>query len=168
MNPLSLILGNLCSLLAMVTDSISATQKTAKGILWVQNLSQLIYCAGAILLEGYSAAAQNAVSLLRNLAAIYEIRNPIVEWSLIGLGVVLGAWCNNLGLMGWLPIIASTQYSIVIFRFPGNERALKLSLLISCIMFAIFSIVIFNVVGIVTNLVIAATALFSLIQSRKA
>ena len=158
----SLILGNLCSIAAMITDSISATRKTVKGVLWVQNLSQMIYCIGAIALKGYSGAAQNIVSLLRNLAAIYGLRHPIVEWGLIGLGVVLGVGANNLGLMGWLPIIAATQYSITIFRFPENERALKLSLLISSAMFAVFSAVIWNVAGVVTNAVIAITAAISL------
>lgn len=162
MDLFSLILGNLCSILAMITDSVSATRKTVKGVLWMQNLSQVFYCVGAIALKGYSGAVQNIVSLLRNLAAIYNIRHPIVEWGLIGLGVILGAWSNNLGLMGWLPIIAGTQYSIAIFRFRDNERALKISLLISCILFTVFSAVIWNVVGVVTNAVIAVTAAISL------
>lgn len=162
MDLFSLILGNLCSILAMITDSISATRKTVRGVLWMQNLSQICYCVGALALKGYSGAVQNIVSLLRNLAAIYNIRHPVVEWGLIGLGVVLGAWSNNLGLMGWLPIIAGTQYSIVIFRFPDNDRALKISLMVSCIMFTVFSAVIWNVVGVVTNAVIAITTAIAL------
>ena len=44
------IIGNLCALLAMGTDAISATRKTAKGMLWMQTLSQVIYCVGTIAL----------------------------------------------------------------------------------------------------------------------
>lgn len=164
MNPVFLILGNLCSLLAMITDSLSAAQKTPKTVLMVQNLSQLSYCVGAILLKGYSGAVQNVVSLLRNLAAIYDIHNSFLEWLLIGLGVVLGIWFNNLGIMGWLPIIAGTQYSIAIFRFRDNARALKISFLISAVMFAVFSIVILNIVGVVTNIVIAVSTTVSLLK----
>ena len=67
---MDIIIGNICSLLAMVTDSVSSTRKTAKGVLLVQSLSQIIYCAGAVILRGYSAAVQNAVSVGRNLIAI--------------------------------------------------------------------------------------------------
>lgn len=162
MNPTELIVGNLCSVIAMVTDSLSATQTTAKKILAVQTLSQLSYFTGAVILGGYSAAVQNAVSILRNLAAVFDIRNAWIEWFLVGLGVALGIVFNNLGLMGWLPIIASAQYSIAIFRFRDNERALKLSLLISSAMFAVFSVAILNFVGVVTNTVVAVTAGLSL------
>ena len=162
MNPTELIVGNLCSVIAMVTDSLSAAQPTAKKILAVQTLSQLSYFTGAVILGGYSAAVQNAVSILRNLAAVFDIRNAWIEWFLVGLGVALGIVFNNLGLMGWLPIIASAQYSIAIFRFRDNERALKLSLLISSAMFAVFSVAILNFVGVVTNTVVAVTAGLSL------
>ena len=56
-----LIIGNLCSLLAMVTDSVSSSRKTAKGVLFVQCISQAIYGAGAITLKGYSVAANLVV-----------------------------------------------------------------------------------------------------------
>ena len=42
------IIGNICSLLAMGSDSISATRKTARGVLWMQTLSQLFYLIGTI------------------------------------------------------------------------------------------------------------------------
>ena len=79
MNTISVILGNACSLLAMVTDSVSATRKTAKGVLLMQSLSQLIYCTGTILLKGYSGAVQNLVSILRNFVAIRKISSAMVR-----------------------------------------------------------------------------------------
>ena len=166
MNPTAWIIGNLFSVAAMVTDSLSAAQKTARKVLAVQILSQLSYCAGAVILGGYSAAVQNAVSILRNLAAICSFRHPLVEWFLVGLGVVLGIAFNNLGLMGWLPIIASTQYSIAIFRFRNDGRKLRISFLISAAMFAVFCVVILNFVGVVTNTVVAVTAAVSLYKER--
>lgn len=167
MNYITLILGNLCSIFAMVSDSASAAQKTHAGVLRVQNISQLCYCTGAILLGGYSAAVQNAVSILRNIVAIRNISKPAVEWFLVGLGVVLGIVFNNLGLLGWIPIIASAQYSIAIFRFKDNDRALKVSFFISASMFAVFSVVILNLVGVVTNSVVAISTVLALIRSSR-
>lgn len=167
MNTTSLIVGNLCSLLAMVTDSISASRKTTKGVLLVQSLSQLIYCTGTVILKGYSGAVQNAVSILRNFVAIRGIRSKALEWFLVLLGVVLGIWCNNLGLLGYLPILANLQYTLAIFRFSDNERALKFSFLVSVAMFALFNVAIYNIVGVLSNLTVLVTTAIFLIRSRK-
>lgn len=167
MNEIHLIIGNVCSLLAMVTDSISSTRKTAKGVLLVQSLSQLIYFIGTVVLKGYSGAVQNAVSILRNFVAIRDIRSKYVEWALVGLGVVLGLAFNNLGFMGLLPVIANFQYTIAVFRFQDNQRALKISFAIAVGMFAVFNIAIFNVVGVVSNSVVFVTTLAVLLKSGK-
>ena len=167
MEKTSLIIGNLCSLLAMGTDSISSTRKTTKGVLLVQCISQLIYCTGTLVLKGYSGAVQNAVSILRNLVAIRKVESKFVEWFLVILGVVLGLVFNNLGVMGLLPVIANLQYTLAIFRFQDNERALKISFLIAVGMFAIFNIAIYNIVGVISNLVVLFTTAAVLFKTKK-
>jgi len=153
----SLMIGNLCSLLAMVTDSLGSASKTSRGVLLFQTISQLIYGAGAIFLKGYSAAVQNVISILRNLTAMGGRPRKWVEYALIVLGVVLGIAFNNRGLYGWLPILANLEYSIAVFRFKDNQRALKLAFLICTVLFAVFNAVLLNVVGLVANLIIIVT-----------
>ena len=167
MNTVATILGNLCSLAAMGTDAVSATRKTARGMLWMQTLSQVSYCIGAIVLKGYSAAVQNAVSILRNLVAIRRISSPVVEWFLLGLGVVLGLAFNNLGLLGLLPVVANLQYTLAIFRFRDRERPLKISFMISIGLFAIFNLVIYNFVGMLSNAAVCITTAIELIRTRE-
>ena len=162
-----LIIGNLCSLLAMITDSVSSSRKTARGVLIVQCLSQAIYGIGAIALKGYSAAVQNGVSILRNLFAIKEGKSKIVEWGLIALVVVLGLWFNNRGFFGWLPVLANLEYSIAVFRFKDNERDLKIAFMICTILFAVFNVVVLNVVGVAANLVVIVTTVVFLVKGKK-
>ena len=166
MNSISILIGNICSLLAMGTDAISSTRKTAKGVLVVQCLSQLIYGIGTVVLKGYSGAAQNLVSIIRNLVAIRQIKSRAVEWILAALGVVLGLCFNNLGWMGVLPVVANFQYTLAIFRFQDNERALKTSFMVSVALFGIFNLAIFNIVGFCTNMVVAVTTAIYLIRTR--
>ena len=166
-----IIVGNICSLCAMVTDSISGTRKKHGQILAFQTISQFFYGAGSIMLKGYSSTAQNLVAVLRNLAAIKEIKNKtvrqVVEWLLIALGVVLGVIFNNRGLLGWLPIVANLEYSIAVFRFKENEKALKIAFICNMLMYAVFSGVIQNYVGVAANTVVAATTAVSLIKGKK-
>lgn len=161
------IIGNLCSLLAMGTDALSSTRKTVKGMLWMQTLSQLIYGIGTFALGGYSGVVQNAVSLLRNLVAIKNIKSSVVEWILVGLGVFFGLIFNNLGLIGLLPVIANLEYTLAVFRFHNNERALKYAFMLSSVMFAIFNLAILNYVGFATNLFVAITTAIALIKGHK-
>ena len=166
MNSISIIIGNICSLLAMGTDAISSAQKTAKRVLCVQNISQLIYCTGTIVLKGYSGAVQNGVSIVRNFLAIKQISHKWAEWTVVLLGVVLGLWFNNLGWIGLLPVIANLQYTLAVFRFRDNEWALKISFLIAAVMFGIFNLALFNFVGLCTNMAVAGTTAAFLIKSR--
>ena len=167
MSPLEIVLGNLCSVGAMITDSVSGTRNTRERIMLWQIGSQIFYGAGAFILKGYSAMVQNVVAVFRNFAAMKNVKSKVLEWTLVLAGVVFGVIFNNRGLLGYLPIVANFQYSVSIFRFKDNERALKISFFITSVMFSIFSVVISNYVGIVSNAVVAVTTLLSLIKEGK-
>ncbi len=151
----------------MVTDSVSGTRRRREHILGIQIVSQLFYAAGSIILKGYSSTAQNAVAVIRNIAGIKNIKNKAVEWSLIALGVILGAVFNNRGLLGWLPIVANFIYSVAIFRFKDNEKGLKTVFIINLLMYSAFSLVIRNYVGVVSNTFVAIITFISLVRGRK-
>ena len=163
----ALLGGNFCSLCAMITDSVSSTRKTAKGVLMVQNLSQIFYFIGSVVLKGYSGAVQNAVSFFRNILAIAGVKSKWVQWLMVVLGVGLGVYFNNLGLAGWLPIVANFIYTVAVFRFADNELALKITFMICVLMFGIFNGFILNFVGVVTNLMVFVTGTISLCRKLK-
>ena len=164
---MSVIIGNLCMLIAMGFNAISATRKTPKGMLWMQNMSQLAYFVCAIVLRGYSAAVQNIVSILRNLAAIRNIKSKLLEWVLVILGVVLGIVCNNRGWLGLLPVIGNLGYTLAIFRFTNDERKLKVFFLLSVLAYVIFNFVIQNYVGVVTDGIVIVTTAIALLRPNK-
>ena len=94
---LEVIIGNICSLLAMLADSFGSTRKKAKEVLLMQAFSQGIYCIGSFVLKGYSAAVQNVIGVIPNLIATRKGSHKAVEWILIVLGVALGIVFNNRG-----------------------------------------------------------------------
>ena len=163
----NLLFGNLCSLLAMATDSVSASREDSRGVLIWQSVSQVIYGVGTLALKGYRGAVQNAVSLLRNIAAICNFTHPALQWALVILGVVWGLACNNLGLVGLLPVVANLEYTLAIFRFQNNERALKTAFMVCVFLFVLFNLAIFNIVGALSNLVVFLSTGFFLLRTRK-
>lgn len=168
---IEVILGNVFSLLAMGTDTLSASRKTGKGVLLTQLASQVFYGASAFVLKGYSAVVQNGVSVLRNLCALYPKCPRWIYWVLVVAGVSFGIVFNNLGLIGWIPIVANLMYSLVVFFAKGDAVALKTAFLILTGMFAVFNFTICNYVGAAGNVVIViTTAVYILkeLKSRKA
>jgi len=161
-----IIIGNLFSLFGMLSEAVSATLKTARRVLVMQSIAQVFWFAGTVVLKGYSGSVQNAVSILRNFLAIKKVENKAIEWTVAIVGVVLGICFNNIGLMGYLPVLANFQYTIAVFRFKDNERALKKSFLVCVLMFAVFHLSIYNVVGFISNLMIFATTGFVLIKDK--
>ena len=153
----ALILGNLCTVLAMGFNALSSTRKTTKGVLLTQNVSQGVYAISAIVLGGYSAAVQNVVSIVRNFAAAYHVKSKVLEWSLVILGVVLGIAFNNRSWVGLLPVIGNLQYTLAIFKFKNDERKVKFFFLLSVVAFVIFNIAIRNYAGAVSDLVVIVT-----------
>ena len=162
----SLIIGNISSLLAMITDAISSSRKTARGVLFMQTISQLIYTAGSIILRGYSAAVQNVIGVVRNLLAMSGKDNKYIEWLLIVLGVVLGLAFNNRGIYGWLPVLSNLEYSLAVFKFKNNERALKIAFAISIALYAMFNIVLLNFVGFASNMIIIVTTILFVVKDK--
>ena len=158
------LIGNLFSLCAMISDSVSGTRKTYREIMAVQIVSQFFYAASFIALKGYSSTAQNAVAVFRNLLAMKNVKSKALECGLILADVALGAAFNNRGLLGWLPIIANLEYSVAVFSFKDNERALKLAFIVNMAMYAVFSLAIMNYVGAVSCTVIAVTTAVSLFR----
>lgn len=161
------ILGNVSSFFAMGTDAVSATRKTPKGVLLTQTVSQIFYGTASVLLHGYSGAVQNGVSILRNLCAIGKKQQKWIEWLLIALGVGLGIWFNDIGWLGWLPVIANLEYSLAVFRFREDEYSLKIAFALNVVMFGVYNGVIGNYVGLLANAIVFAMTMVYLLRGRQ-
>lgn len=162
----TIIIGNILSLCAMISDSISGTKKKHSEILTVQIVSQFFYSASSLVLKGYSSTVQSVIAIFRNLAAIKNVKSKLIEWILILLGVIFGIFFNSNGLLGYLPVVANFIYSVSVFRFKNNEKALKIVFIINMSMFATFNAVIMNYVGLFSCTVVAISTLLSLIKNR--
>ena len=167
MNGTAIIIGNLCTILAMGFNALSTTRKTPKGVLMTQNVSQGVYAVSAIVLGGYSAAVQNVVSIVRNFAAIRNNKSKFLEWTLVILGVVLGIAFNNRSWVGLLPVIGNLEYTLAIFRFKDDERKIKFFFLISVVAFLIFNFAIRNYAGVASDTVVIITTSVMLLRSAK-
>ena len=164
---IGIIIGNVASLLATITDSISATRKTSRGMLLTQMLSQSIYTVAALALKGYSGAVQNVVGIIRNIVAISGKTFKGADWVFAGLGVVFGLYFNNLGVVGLLPVLANFEYSLAVFRFADDERAMKVAFAVMNLLYMVYNFCMLNVVGGICSAVVIVTTVIYLVKNKK-
>ncbi|MBR1454768.1 MAG: YgjV family protein [Lachnospiraceae bacterium] len=157
---MSIIIGNILSLCAMISDSISGTRKKHSEIMAVQIISQFFYGSSSFVLKGYSGTVQNIVAVFRNYAAMKNIKSKFIEWILISLAVIFGIIFNSNGIIGYLPVVANFEYSVSVFKFKNNEKALKIAFIVNMVMFAIFNFVIKNYIGTFSCAIISLTTFF--------
>jgi len=164
---IDIVLGNICSIGAMLSDSYSGTRKTKKEMLLAQSVSQIFYLASSIILKGYSAAAQNVVSIFRNIAVAYDKETKILEYIFIVLPVILGVVFNNRGLIGLLPVFANLEYVLAMVYAKNDSQKLKIAFIVNCALFSVFNFYILNVVGGIFSIVIVVTTAISVYQTDK-
>ena len=162
-----IIFGNVCSFLATITDSISSTRKTVKGVLGMQCLSQIIFIVVSIAFQGYADLVQNVVGLVRNLFAMSKKQVKGIEWVFVTLAVGLGLWFNNLGWLGLLPVLANFEYSLAVFRFADDERAMKVAFAVMNLLYMVYNFCMLNVVGGICSAVVIVTTVIYLVKNRK-
>lgn len=158
---IDIIVGNICSFFACLCDSISGTRKTKKSILITQIFSQIFYIVSSLALKAYSATVQNVVTIFRNLYGASDKHNKIMEWIFTICQVVFGIYFNNQGLLGLIPVIANLQYTLVVFAFKNNPRGIKISFIISVLLFMFFNFFIMNYVGCISCMIIVITTVIS-------
>ena len=169
----NVIIGNICSLVAMGTDTLGSSRKTARGMLLMQSISQVVLATGAIFLGANSAAVQNGVSLLRNLRAATKKGGKWLEWVFLAIGVVLGVYCNfflpnDIGIwLGLIPILANVGCSLAVYFFGNDEIKLKIAFLITNVEFIFFNFMVKNYVGFCTCVFVATATGIFVVKSRR-
>ena len=104
--------------------------------------------------------------MCRNVAAIKNVKNKVIEWGLIILGAVLGIVFNGRGLLGILPVVANLGYSIAVFELRQDVKSLKYVFIANMVIFAIFNGITSNYVGAISNVVVVAVTCISLIKEK--
>ena len=150
----------------MLTLFISTLLNDKRQIIGLQAMNHALAVIGGSLLKGYSGVVQDAIGLIRNVIVLKEKQTKFLKILFVGLGLVLGILFNNRGWIGLLPIIGSTEYAIVIVNEKTTERTIKKAIIASTLLWAIYSLFLYNIVNVVANLVTMISAILYLIRNK--
>ena len=153
-----LIVGNIVALIASLLMVYSGIIKEKKKILYVQSIQIALFVVSNLVLGGISGAIINAVSFVRNILCYKNKLGLLAKIIITVVSIGLVLYFNNLGWIGWLPLISTTLY--VWFMTIKDVVKFKILMIITLILWIIYDFSIgsytssiFDAFTIVTNII---------------
>ncbi|MDE7264066.1 MAG: YgjV family protein [Anaeroplasmataceae bacterium] len=165
------IAGNILTLIGMILFVISSFCSRKKDILLFQTGNHSISVIGEAFLGQVSGAIQDGVSIIRNIFILLNKNNKVWNIIFIVTGALLGTVFNIvfqlddpvLMAVGFLPVIASLQYSIVVLLPKVKVPKIKASMAFSAICWLIYGLFLKNYSMAIFNAVIFTVSIISII-----
>lgn len=165
------IAGNILSLLGLSLFAISSFCSKKRDILLFQTGNHSLSVIGESLLGQTSGAVQEGVSIIRNIFILCHKNNKVWNIIFIVLGLVLGVVFNvvfqldNLFMMGigFLPVFASFQYSIIILLPKMKVPHIKASMVVSSSCWCIYGLFSKNYSMAIFNTIICISSIITII-----
>ena len=160
-----LIIGNIFSLLSAICIAVSAVKQSKKDFMYWQVGDTVFGIFCNLVLFAYAALVISIVSLIRNLLSYKNKLTQNRTYILLVLSVVIGLYANNLGVIGWLPIIASGSYTICIY-ITKNEQQMRWALVFNMLLWFIHSVYIQAYPSAICNIVLCFWTLIQIYKNR--
>lgn len=135
-----LIIGNIIALIASLLMVYSGILKEKKKILYIQTVQIGLSVISNIVLGGITGAIINAISMIRNIIC-YKEKLGFKERILITiLSITLSLKFNNLGIIGFLPVVSTITY--VWLMNIKDVKKFKLLIAFTMLLWLIYDIII--------------------------
>lgn len=158
------ILGNIIGFLCELFCILSTFSKTHKQMMLLQCMDCMCGTISNIILGGYSGATTQFINLLRNVIIYKDKMTNSLKIISIVLIVAVGILVNNHGLLGLLPILASTEYGIIAVT-TTNVNILRFGMAVNNIMWIAYELVTKNYGSCILSLTIVIVSFYNIIKS---
>lgn len=162
-----ILLGNLISFLASLALTAGCLMKDPKKVYAMQVAENLILVASSVCFGSWSGISTLLVSTARNILLVKGRFDKRMMYVFIVLVTGCGLAVNNKGLIGLLPVLATVILTVCNF-YAREIRAIKWSLFVNIILWAVYFFAIRDVISGITQVVIAVVTLASIWQTRAA
>ncbi len=173
-----LLVANIISFVANAFFTIAAIFKSKNKILITQSVCHGLSIATEVMTSAYGGLSQDSVSLVRNIGLLFIKNNKKAQiiFSIVcvvvalSLGITLNILLNDNVWYGYLPVMASFQYSVVVilafvikFKELNDELIIKISLIINSACWSLygFFVKLYPIMGF--NIVTAILSIISII-----
>lgn len=159
---MTLMLGNLIAFIASILMVIVNYSKNKKNIIFLQTIQISLFVISNIILGGITGAIINAFNVIRNILCY---KNKLTKTNIIiilAIVTILSICFNNLSLIGLLPLLSTIIYTI--FMNTKSTIKLKLLILLSMILWAIYDFTIMSYTSGIFDILGALASIISIYQ----
>ena len=145
---------NILTIIGQLITFYSSTRKQKNQILIFQ-------------IVGYSAIVMDAVAILRNLFSIFSISFKGLPIFFIVLSLILGYLFNNMGFIGYLPMIANVGQSIFVLNKNTTTRQLQLVFAFTSLCWGIYNVSIKSYAGAAFDFANMTSFLYNALKNKE-
>ena len=154
------------SAIGALCAAISSFAKSKNKML-VWQITDYIFTATAnLLLGGNTGALTISISIIRNGLMVKKKMTKTILAILIIIQIIVGSYLNQLGVIGYLPIISSVSYSLAI-AITRNLQWLRWVIIENMLLWLIYDLTIKAYPAAITDIAITLTTLIAIIRNRK-
>ena len=159
-----LIIGNIIALIGSLLMVYTGVIKNKKGILIVQSLQIAMFAISNLVLNGISGFIINSINFIRNIICYKDKLSLIVKILLSIISIILIVYFNNLGLIGYLPLISALIY--LWFMTINDVIKFKIVLIVSVILWLIYDFTIKSYTASLFDLITIIVSIISIIRMK--
>lgn len=145
-----LIFANALSLVGAVFLWLSCTTKNKGRVHFYQMLQCSVLVVSQLVFGRPSGAVAMGVACVRNGLKYLGIYNAPFTSVLLILTLALGVYFNTGGVLGLVPVLAGSFFTVAVYR-ARSLRTLKISMIVLLSSWVIYSALIYDFVGLVSN-----------------
>lgn len=160
-----LIIGNVFALIASICVVISVAKKNKKSLIGWQTI-QIVFCIlSSVALFAYAAVVTNCIAFIRNILACKNRLTSQMTFALSAVCIIVGCYINNLGIIGWLAIIASTSYTIFMYT-TKNAQQMRYAMLSNIALWLIHDFYVQSYPSVITGLALSVWTVIQIFKNR--
>lgn len=162
---MTLIIGNIIGLIGSIAMVIGGNIKDKSKSLTAQTMQLLFLSISNLVLGSIPGFIINLISVIRNILSNCNKLNKIAITIIILLSTILTIKYNNLGIIGYLPLINNTIF--IIFMNTKNDINFKLLTILYMILWLIHNIYIKAYTTSIFNTITLISSIIAIIRIKK-
>lgn len=162
---MTLIIGNVIGLIGSIAMVIGGNLKDKNKALTAQTMQLLFLSISNLVLGSIPGFIMNLISVIRNILSSFNKLNKIAITCIIFLSTILTIKYNNLGIIGYLPLINNTIF--IIFMNTKNDISFKLLTILYMILWLIHNVYIKAYTTSIFNIITLVSSIIAILRIKK-
>lgn len=165
-SPTLKIIANVFSFCAAAFLLTSTFMRKKEKLIHYQIFDAFFCICADLTIGSYSAATTSFLFFIRNIFASKNKLSKSAAYILIALTVILGLFFNKIGLIGLIPILASTEYTIAMI-YAKTANGMRYALILNSMMWIVHDAYMGLFPTVISSIIIIIFSIINILREKK-